>query len=767
MFKICKANENALHLHPAGLGARAFFLTYETRMYACAASLRLSRRAPLGLALLSVLALAAPQAFAESPAEPDSRDAKTLDKVSVLGSRAAPASTTRLPISLQETPQSATSIGLQRLQDESLFSINDVMRNVTGVSVSFYDTQRPLYYARGFAITDFQVDGIPTYSGSTNQEYDTAFYDRVEVIRGANGLLSGAGVPSATVNLLRKRPGKEFDASFAVSAGSWDYQRMEADVTAPLTADGRFRSRVVAAYTDRDLYYDRYHENKMAGMAVLEGDLTDSTTLTVGYQTQDNNPVGSTWGTVPFFNSQGDFAHLPRSTNVAPKWSYWQRETSTAFANLEQRFGENWLLKINTAYTEGNVQNVRVYGSDYPDPATGAGIYLRAAAGDSEDTRRNVDAYLSGTFNLFGREHDLTVGGQWADLEGTTNPIALSYPTDWATCRQGNVTERCYYIPDIRAWDGDISEVTYTRTGARRVAKTTQSGFYVATRLRLADPLALIAGARLSRWETLTRAYNAAGAYTGTSGAYKVTDEVTPYVGLVYDITPQVAAYASYTEIFNPQNYKDRNENLLAPVEGSNLEAGIKSQWFDGRLTANAAVFEAKQDNYAVRDMSVRDGSLSDGSSAYIGVNGTKARGWEVDVNGEILPGWTVNAGFTHVKVTRAATDMLYANPAEDLLQLNTQVRLRGALERLSVGAGVQWQSKVQGYNIPYPLGGTVTVNQPSYALVQFNANYRLSDSWTATLSVRNALDKAYWANLDYNNYGEPRFVALSLRWKY
>ncbi|MBT2766294.1 TonB-dependent siderophore receptor [Stenotrophomonas sp. ISL-67] len=719
------------------------------------------RRAPLGLALLSVLSFAAPLAQAETADA--ASDAKTLDQVNVVGTQRAPSSTTRLPISLQETPQSSTVLGLQRLQDEALFSINDVLRNVTGVSVSFYDTQRPLYYARGFAITDFQVDGIPTYSGSTNQEYDTAFYDRIEVIRGANGLLSGAGIPSATVNLLRKRPGKDFDASVAVSAGSWDFRRMEADVNAPLTADGRFRSRVVAAYTDRELYYDRYQEDKMAGMAVLEGDLTDSTTLSVGYQTQDNNPVGSTWGTVPFFDSQGNFAHLPRETNLSPRWSYWQRETSTAFANLEQRFGENWLLKINTAYTRGNVQNVRLYGTGEPDPATGAGIFLRAAAGDSEDTRRNVDAYLSGTFSLFGREHDLTVGAQWADLEGTTNTIALNYPSDWARCG----SERCYYIPNVYNWNGDISEVTYTRTGTRRVAHTTQSGFYLATRLRLADPLSLIAGARLSRWETLTRAYNAAGTYTGTSGQYKVTDEVTPYVGLVYDITPNVSVYASYTEIFNPQNYKDRNENLLAPVQGSNLEAGLKTQWFDGRLTANAAVFEAKQDNYAVRDMSLPDGSLSDGSSAYIGVNGTKARGWEMDINGEVLPGWTVNAGFTHVKVTRAATDMLYANPPEDLLQLNTSVRLPGVLERLTVGGGFSWQSDVEGYNIPYPLGGTRTVKQPAYMLVNLHANYAINDSWTASLNVRNALDKTYWANLDYNNYGEPRFVSASLRWKF
>ncbi|WP_411850246.1 TonB-dependent siderophore receptor [Stenotrophomonas sp. LGBM10] len=717
--------------------------------------LRSPRRAPLGLALLAALSMTPSLALADAATDATGNaDAKTLDKVRVLAGKATPSSTTRLAITLQETPQSTSVIGLERLQSESLYSINDVMRNITGVNVSFYDTQRPLYYARGFTITDFQVDGLPTYSGSTNQEYDTAFYDRIEVIRGANGLLSGAGIPSATVNLLRKRPGREFDASFAVSAGSWDFRRMEADVNAPLTADGRFRSRVVAAYQDRDYYYDRYTEDKMSGMAVLEGDLTDSTTVTLGYQRQDNNPVGSTWGTVPFFNSDGSFAHLPRETNMAPKWTRWQRETSTAFANLEQRFGENWLLKVNAAHTEGNVQNVRVYGSGYPDPTTGSGVTLMAGAGDAEDTRNGVDVFLSGSFALFGREHDVVVGGSWSDLESTT--WTLTPVNTWR-----------YDIPNLYTWDGDIPELTATRTGARRVQRTTQSGVYASTRLRLTDPLSLIAGARLSRWETLTRAYNTRGVYTATSGQYKVTDEVTPYVGLVYEVLPELSVYASYTEIFNPQNFKDRNENLLAPVQGSNLEAGIKSQWFDGRLTANAAIFEAKQDNYAVRDMTQPDGSLSDGSSAYVGVNGTKSRGWEVDVNGQILPGWTVNAGYTHVKVTRATTDLIYANLPEDFLQLNTTVQLSGVLERLSLGGGFSWQSKVRGYNIPYPLGGTVTINQPAYMLVNLNANYRISDNWMATLSVRNALDKTYWANLDYNNYGEPRFVSASLRWKF
>lgn len=206
------------------------------------------------------------------------------------------------------------------------------------------------------------------------------------MIRGANGLLTGAGIPSATVNLLRKRPGKEFDASFAVSAGTWDFRRMQADVNAPLTEDGRWRSRVVAAWQDRDYYYDRYHDNKMSGMAVLEGDLTDSTTLTVGYQRQDNSPIGSTWGTVPFFAADGSPANLPRSTNMAPKWSRWQRETSTAFVNLEQRFGEDWLLRVNYAHTKGDVQSLRVYGTGYP-AADGSGIFLRTGAGETSDAR--------------------------------------------------------------------------------------------------------------------------------------------------------------------------------------------------------------------------------------------------------------------------------------------------------------------------------------------------------------------------------------------
>ena len=94
------------------------------------------------------------------------------------------------------------------------------------------------------------------------------------------------------------------------------------------------------------------------------------------------------------------FAHLPRSTNLAPDWARWQRQTSTAFANLEQRFGENWLLRVNTAYTRGNVQNVRLYGTGNPDPVTGAGNAQRPTSASRpllNSMTRSCRLVLSGT----------------------------------------------------------------------------------------------------------------------------------------------------------------------------------------------------------------------------------------------------------------------------------------------------------------------------------------------------------------------------------
>lgn len=665
---------------------------------------------------------------------------------------------TKLPLSVRQTPQSVSLISRERMDLESLFSIDDVLKNVTGVHVSFYDSERPLYFARGFQITEFQVDGMPTYSGSTNQEYDTALYERVEIVRGAHGLLTGAGIPSAVINLTRKRPGKDFAAALNATAGSWDLYRGEADVNAPITSDGRVRSRFVLASQTTGSFRDRYENDKIAALAVVEADLGAATTIGAGYQFQENDPTAPMWGVIPRFAADGSEAHLPRETNFSTNWTEWSRESGTAFLTLDQKLGDRWQLRVAYNRTEGETYSLRVYATGFPDLATGANMFLRAGVGETEDTRDAIDASLSGTFELFGREHDLVLGWNMNNLEAKS-------PT-FASITSGAYAYR-YDIPDYRTWDGNAPAPTPIKTGASRISTTDQSGFYATARLRPIEHASLILGARLSQWETYTDNYDAANTLTGTTGAYEVNDEITPYVGAVVDLNDTWSAYASYTDIFRPQNYKDKNDNLLSPVLGSNLEAGLKAEFFAKRFQVSLGVFETKQDNFAVRDQSVPDNSLPDGSSAYIGVDGTKSEGFEVEFTGFIRPGWTASLGYSNVNTTRHPLDLTYANVPEHLLRFHTNYRFGGAWDKLSAGVGVNWQGDQTGVGISHPTLGTTTVEQSAFAVVNLNASYRFTEQLTLTAAVRNALDETYWATLDYPNYGEPRAFSVSLRWRY
>ena len=178
---------------------------------------------------------------------------------------------TRLNSSMRETPQSISVITRQQLDDFRILSVNDALSYATGIKVEQFETDRTEYTARGLNITSFQIDGLNSpisFSGTNYGDLDIALYDRIEILRGANGLIAGTGNPSATINFLRKRPTKDFQAKADVSVGSWDNRRLDADVSSALNADGSVRGRLVAANQHRNSYLDRYStEKEMWSMA--------------------------------------------------------------------------------------------------------------------------------------------------------------------------------------------------------------------------------------------------------------------------------------------------------------------------------------------------------------------------------------------------------------------------------------------------------------------------------------------------------------------
>ncbi|MFQ3242575.1 MAG: outer membrane receptor for ferric coprogen and ferric-rhodotorulic acid [Lentimonas sp.] len=125
--------------------------------------------------------------------------------------------------------------------------------------------------------------GVPLISGNMFGNMDSAMYERVDGLRGANGLTSGTGNPSATINLVRKRPTVEWQGTIQASAGSWDNQRHMADIGDALVEDASIRGRTVIVTKTADSYLDRYEKDNSLFYGVIEADLSELTLLTAGY----------------------------------------------------------------------------------------------------------------------------------------------------------------------------------------------------------------------------------------------------------------------------------------------------------------------------------------------------------------------------------------------------------------------------------------------------------------------------------------------------
>ncbi|ASC88346.1 TonB-dependent siderophore receptor [Pseudomonas fragi] len=659
------------------------------------------------------------------------------------------ATATRMVLTPKETPQSISVVTRQAMDDFGMNSIDDVMRHTPGITVATYDSDRTSYYSRGFAIKNFQYDGIPIlqdpqYSAGHTLT-DTAIYDRVEILKGATGLLTGAGGPGGTINMVRKKPTREFKAHIDVGAGSWENYRSEIDVSGPLTESGNVRGRAVAAYQDKHSFMDHYKRDSEVYYGILEVDLTPDTLLTLGADYQDNNPTGSSWsGSASLFNSAGERISTPRSFNNGTKWSSWKQYTRTVFSTLEHNFDNGWVVKGQYNH-QINGYNAPLGALLDPNVTTGlAPILARKYTG--EYVSDSGDLFATGPFSLLGREHELVVGGSISRSHWTGKDYT-----------NADMVNNAY---DYYNWKGEALEPDWRNVTSYNDETTRQVGTYMTGRFSLTDDLKLMLGTRVADYNV-----------TGTSQA-KDTGKVLPYAALIYDITPNISAYTSYTQIFLPQTYyRDRNNKMLEPDEGTNYELGLKGEFYDGRLNSSLAYFEVHQDNRPEADMAYNGNPTNpEIDYAYKGIKAT-TKGYEAEISGELMPGWQLQAGYTH-KVSRdqGGTKVSTWEP-EDQINLYTSYKLTGDLDKLTLGGGVRWQSTGWQMLTNWNKGGTVEkFSQDPYWLVDLMARYQISKNLSATVNLNNVFDKSYYTNIGFYNssyYGDPRNVMVTTRWDF
>ncbi len=657
---------------------------------------------------------------------------------------------TKMALTVRDTPQSVSVITKQRIEDQKLVTLNDALKNTTGISEFNSGSNRSNFYSRGFMIDNYQIDGVPTLIDSQwnvgDTLSDTAVYDRIEVVRGATGLMTGAGSPAASINMIHKHAdSKEFQANVSASYGSWDTQRYVGDISAPLTESGNVRARVVAGYQDGDSWLDRYHTRKKFLYGVVDADLSDNTTASLGYDYQETNISGATWGGLPTYYLDGSKTNYSRSTNLAPDWAYNNSDSKKVFANLKHTFDNGWLVNLSGSHTEATMDSKLLYIDGYFDKTTGIGIGpyagydLLGGTGYNSAKRKedSLDAYASGPYELFGRQHELMFGVTYL----RQNDRYFSSSTSFTSADVG----------DFNDW-GNYPEPDWDDQSLAQDNTIHQKSAYLATRMSLADKLNLILGARYTQYNADTLTQN------------MEKNNVTPYAGLVYDINDTYSAYASYTSIFKPQTYRNASGAYLSPVTGKSYETGIKGDWNNSRITASLAVFRIEQDHLGATDYALVSGSTD---YAYYEQNGTVSKGVEFEINGAVTDNLQMTFGATRYIARDGEGAALNTTQPTTSLKLFTSYRLP-MLQALTVGGGVNWQNNTWD-NAAGPDGAsTIYANQGSYALVDLFSRYQVNKQLSVQVNVNNLFDKTYNVDVGRNTvYGEPRNVSVSANYRF
>jgi len=644
---------------------------------------------------------------------------------------------TNLPMEVKDTPQSISTLDQETLRNFGTTDSNDALRYGIGLTVDEWETNRTSYSSRGFDVMLTQIDGLGMTNdwGIAESQLGTYLFEKIELIRGANGLLTGVGNASGTINYVRKRPTNKDGGEAQLTLGSYGQKRVALDYNKVLTQDGLWAGRLVVAHDDKDSYLRALGNQRTALSGIVEGQIGLNGVLTLGLSYQDSKQRSPMWGSLTLPYADGSLAEFDVSASTSQDWTYWNNRRQSVFAEYAHTLPNGWEAKLTLNHAEGKDATNLFYAYTFTGYLNNDNTGLNGwpYRSDGRSSSDIADFNLSGKFSAFGQQHDALFGlshskqttKTWT-YAGATFPALPAFP----------------YAGDVfpePAW------------GARTVANEGDQNLtrlYAATRLQLTGALKAIVGVNAIRLERDGTAIYGGG----TNLDNETTEKASPYIGLTVDVTPNALAYASYSDIFQAQDQRNINGAFLKPMKGVNAEVGVKAEWLNRKLLTTAALFTAEQ-----RGLATVAGFDTVAQQNYYEPKDVKARGVEVEASGRVTPDTQLTAGFTAMSLKGPDGQDIYEWVPRRTLKLLADTHV-AALPGLRIGAGMRWQSdvsKIKG------------ARQDAFALVDAFAAYALTDKATLRLNVRNLFDKKHIRSVTYGAiYGAPRNGALTLEYK-
>ncbi len=704
-------------------------------------------------------------------------------------------SATKVAILNKELPQAISTVTKEFISDRQAFQLADAVKAVSAVtSTGDYNH----FNIRGITQAE---DGQSINGLRTRQYYFlqpiTSHIERVEVIKGPSSVTFSSADPGGTVNMVTKKPLDKVRREISLTTGSFSTIRGALDLTGPLNKEKTLLYRFNAAFQEAQSFRDLVQNNAILITPSISY-LPNSTTA-LNAELIYSRGVGNLDRGQPIFgrlNGEFDLNSTDISTNVGASNDFYKSEELMVTANFVKSFADN--VVFNASYmkqtwtedlAEHRTENraaVDIEGNAIPNLAA-----MRYVERQQFWDTDNINAFLNIDVESGNITNKVVVGydgSRWVRTVGSGQNTARRYlkkdgsignfdpsnPDAYETMTVGGVVMPRPNVPhfDLANPSNGIRVTKDYVFGQFAIPAnlTSTNGFYVQNQFKLGKFTALLN----LRYELFRDIFD----YKGDEQVFD-NSAFIPRLGVTYEISNSISAYATYLAGFQPQtntvslspategHFWSASPGNFDPLESDLKELGFKGEFLNGKVKANLAFFEIIQRNVLSGDPYDLENLIETGEQ--------RSRGFEMDASGYVLPNFQLLASyaFTDTEVLEHGDpefigERIGGAPRHSANFWGRYDINEGVLSGLGVGLGAQYSSDKYSW-YAYSASGRVLL--PAYTVFDAALYYRpLGSNLQLILKVNNLSDATYWAGA-LNQFrlapGAPRNVLLTVGYKF
>lgn len=673
-----------------------------------------------------------------------------VDAVVITGGYATEAlSSPKTPQPLVDTPQTITVVPDQLLAEQGRRTLRDSLRNITGISLQAGEGNPPSGDAlkvRGFSARDSILsDGVRDMGNYFRDPFNA---DRIEVTKGPSSAYAGRGNVGGTINIVSRAPLLESRFGADLSVGTDDLYRATTDWNLVISEEAGIALRLNAMVHSADEPgRDQVRNERWAIAPSIAFGLDRDTTLVVSYLRQEQDDVPDyglpnarnlTLAASPF---GGKVAPVNPSNFYGYSTDYRKVTVDVATVRLDHRFSE--AIKVRSQLR---------YGQTHNDVVVSAPRFVGAVT--------TLDATTLAVGNRKPRDQTDTIFINQTDVtfDFDTGPVSQTLVAGFEISNEKSSNRRRLdangptmnlFNPVLQA----AAPIPYN--GTRAEVETELFAVYVFDSLTFSPQWEASFGLRYDQVETTVRGIDKTGAFPGFVTNLSAEDrEWSGNAALIYKPVPNASLYLAYGTAFETTGRAEivqlagGNNNAPTTAAAFNVDPELSQSWelgakydaFGGKLALTGAVFQITKTN-------ARTPGVNPGDPPIVLDGEQQVQGFELTVIGEVLPGWNLFFGYSHLKgeVTESNNAFERGKTLDNLPEHSLSLWTSYAVtDRLTVGGGMQYMAE-RTSDVRQSATGNLVITAPDYTVFDAFVEYRFTDRVGLRLNVNNLTDETYF----------------------